>query len=207
MIPFILPNLFNRLNKLPKTELAEDANYYDWMEDIWLHCEPAYEAFYAWAKQRCSGEVSDLGCGNGNAGKKLNAKYYYDFIQSFPECEFLDLNNPIPNKLKGDTFIICHTLEHLTNPKQSLQYLFDNFKSGDRLIICVPDASRVNNTAIPFHQYIPSNDMKGKHKHHLYAWTPSDLYNTLISQNWDNIDIAYADVCDFACIWAFAQKP
>lgn len=206
MIPFILPNLFNRLNKLPKTELQEDANYYDFMEDIWLHCEPAYEAFYAWAKQRCHGEVSDLGCGNGNAGRKLNAKYYYDYIQSFPECRPLDLNQPIQDKLLGDTFILCHTLEHLTKPKHSLQYLYDNFKKGDRLIICVPDAGRINNTAIPFHQYIPSNNMKSKHLHHLYAWTASDLYNTLIAQTWDNIEIAYADVCDFACIWAMADK-
>lgn len=207
MIPFILPNLYNRLHRLPKTDLAEDANYYDFMEDIWLHCEPAYEAFYAWARQRCEGDVTDLGAGNGNAGKKLNAKHYYDYIQSFPECQKIDLNKPLTETLLGDTFILSHVLEHLTDPKQSLKYLWNKLDSGDRLIICVPDATRVNNTAIPFHQYIPTNNMKAKHYHHVYAWTPADLYNTLIQDGWDNIDIAYADVCDFACIWALAVKP
>lgn len=47
MIPFIIPNLYNRLNKLPVKDLQEDSNYYDFMEDIWKHVEPAYHAFYS----------------------------------------------------------------------------------------------------------------------------------------------------------------
>jgi SAM-dependent methyltransferase len=207
MIPFILPNLYYRLHSLPKKELDTDSNYYDWMTDIWLHVEPAYEAFYAWARQRCNGTISDLGCGDGNVGKKIGASYFYDYVQSFPECLPLDLTSPIDSPLNGNTFILSHVLEHLPNPKDSLRYLFNALKSGDRLIISVPDGSKVDSTAIPFNQYIPSNDMTGKHQHHIYAWTAADLYNTLISQGWDGIDIATADVCGFACIWALAAKP
>ena len=88
-----------------------------------------------------------------------------------------------------------------------MKYLYDSLDSGDRLIICVPDAQKVGSSSIPYNQYIPSNDIRGKHLHHIYAWTPADLYNTLISQRWDSIDIATADVCGFACIWALAIKP
>ena len=208
MVPFIVPNLYNRLSKLPVKNLESDANYYDWLEDIWLHVEPAYEAFYAWAGQRCRGDVTDLGCGNGNAGQKLNAKYYYDYVQSFPEVKFLDLNAEIGSlpKLEGDTFILSHVLEHLNEPKRSLAALSHTMKSGDRLIICVPDGGIMESTAIPFNQYIPSNDATAKHLHHVYAWTAADLYNTLIRGNWDGIDMATANVCGFACIWAMAIK-
>lgn len=207
MIPFILPNLYYRLSKLPVTNLTEDANYYDWMKDIWLHVEPAYEAFYAWARQRCEGEISDLGCGDGNVGRKVGATRFYDYVQSFPECQPLDLTNPITTPLEGNTFILSHVIEHVPKPKDSLQYLFNSLKSGDRIIISVPDASVTESTSIPYNQYIPTNDMTGKHKHHVYAWTASDLYNTLLQQGWDSLDLATANVCGFACIWVLAIKP
>ena len=207
MIPFILPNLYNRLSKLPKKSATADANYYDFMEDLWFNFEPGYEAFYAWAKQRAQGEITDLGCGDGNVGKKLGATYYYDYIQTVPNCMPIDLNAPLYEKLKGDTFVLSHVLEHLKDPKNTLKNLYDILDSGKRVIIAVPDASKADSTAIPFNQYIPLNDQSGKHLHHLYAWTMPDLYNTLISQGWDSIDMGYADICGFACIWALAIKP
>ena len=207
MVPFILPNLYNRLSKLPKTELSSDSNYYDFMEDLWFNFEPGYEAFYTWARQRSEGEITDLGCGDGNVGRKLSAKYYYDFLTVAPGCMHLDLNQLIAEKLSGDTFILSHVLEHLKDPKKSLQNLYDALDSGNRIIISVPDAGVPESTAIPYHQYIPHNDMSGKHLHHLYAWTTADLYNTLISQGWDGIDMGTANICGFACIWALAIKP
>lgn len=207
MIPFILPNLYYRLSKLPKKELASDSNYYDWMEDIWRYVEPAYAAFYAWAKQRCEGEVTDLGCGDGNVGKALGAVYFYDYVQTFDWVKPLDLMaDTLPN-LDGNTFILSHVLEHLENPKTALKNLFNTLQSGNRLIICVPNGGNIESTALPMQQYIPSNDSEAKHIHHVYAWTAADLYNTLISQSWVGTDIASANVCGFDCIWALAIKP
>lgn len=207
MIPFILPNLYYRLNQLPECELKEDSNYYDWMADIWQYVEPAYAAFYVWAKQRSNGEVTDLGCGDGNIGKALGAKYFYDYVISFEGVEFINLmDNNIP-PLKGNTFILGHVLEHLIDPKSALQNLFNTLTSGNRLIICVPNGGNVESTALPMQQYIPSNNGTSKHIHHVYAWTAADLYNTLVKQGWVNTDIATANVCGFDCIWALAIKP
>ena len=207
MTPFIIPNMYRQLNKLPKKEISVNSNYYDYMEDLWAHHEPGYEAFYAWARQRCEGEVADLGCGSGVVGKKLNASYYYDFIQSFEGVQELDLTKEIKGPLKGKTFVLSHVLEHLNKPKKTLANLFDILESGNRLIISVPDGNVIESTAIPYNQYIPKNDATGKHIHHVYAWTTADLFNTLNEQGWDQIDIATANVCGFACIWALAEKP
>lgn len=207
MTPFILPNLYHRLSTLPKKPLASDSNYYDWMEDIWKYVEPSYEAFCAWARQRCLGEVTELGCGDGNVGKKLRAKYFYDYIAGFGEVRLLDLNSYHLPKLSGDTFILSHVLEHLSRPKHTLDNLFHTLKSGDRIIICVPDGGHLESTALPFQQYIPANDCKGKHVHHVYSWTASDLYNTLVQSGWDDVEISFANVSGFATIWALAIKP
>jgi SAM-dependent methyltransferase len=207
MTPFIIPNLYHSLSKLPKTDITVDANYYAYLEDLWAHHEPGYEAFFAWAKQRCYGDVSDLGCGSGVVGKKLNAKYFYDFIAGFDGVRELDLTKPITTKLLGDTFILSHCLEHLPKPKDSIKNLFDALNTGSRLIISVPDGAVIESTAIPYNQYIPTNDGLKKHIHHVYAWTTADLFNTLNEQGWDEIDIATANVCGFACIWAFAKRP
>ena len=106
MIPFIIPNLYNRLNNLPKKELAEDANYYDWMEDIWMYVEPSYDAFASWARQRCEGVVTDLGCGNGVIGEKLHADYFYDYIKSFEGVELIDLTSDDLPELKEKPYRI-----------------------------------------------------------------------------------------------------
>lgn len=151
-----------------------------------------------------SGEVTDLGAGDGNVGKALGAKYFYDYIASFEGCEEIDLMKSLPI-LKGDTFVLSHVLEHLPDPKFALQNLQNAMKDGDRLIICVPNAANAENTAIPFHQYIPSNDMSYKHKHHVYAWTLADMFNTLVSFGFENVDIASANVCGFDCIWAYGE--
>lgn len=207
MIPFIVPNHYYRLHGLPEKQLSADANYYDWLKDLWLYVEPAYAAFYAWARQRCEGEVSDLGCGDGNVGKALDAKYFYDYVQAEEWVKPLDLmSDPIP-QLMGDTFILSHVLEHLEKPKHALKNLFDTLRSGNRIIICVPDGGYLESTALPFQQFIPSNDMKAKHIHHLYAWTSADLYNTLVHQGWKGIDVSFANVSGFACLWALAVKP
>ncbi len=207
MIPFILPNLYHRIKDLPKKDLAVDSNYYDWMEDIWKYVEPSYDAFSAWAKQRCFGEITDLGCGNGYIGKKLGAKYFYDYIKSFNEVEVFDLMNLYDLHLKGNTFILSHVLEHLQYPKEVLLDLFENLKSGDRIILCVPDGGHLESTALPFQMYIPSNDCKSKHKHHYYSWTGSDLYNTLIRTGFDEVEMSFANISGFATLWAVGVKP
>lgn len=154
MIPFILPNLYHRIKTLPKKELSSDANYYDWMEDIWKYVEPSYAAFISWASQRCEGDVTELGCGDGNIGKKLNAKYFYDYIESFEGVKHIDLTKECIGELKGDTFILSHVLEHLPDPKQTIKNLYSSLKSGNRIIICVPDGGHYESTALPFQQYI-----------------------------------------------------
>lgn len=205
MIPFILPNNYLRLKDLPVQQVETDSNYYAWMADIWQYVEPAYAAFVVWARQRCEGDVADLGAGDGNVGRSLNAKYFYDYQSTFDQCQVLDLTANF-DKPQGDTLILSHVLEHLPNPKRSLQTLKDKIDVGTRIIICVPDGGSSLNTALPFHQYIPNNSQTGKHQHHIYAWTQADLFNTLIEQGWEDIEIAWANVCGFETIWALAVK-
>ncbi|NJO61522.1 MAG: class I SAM-dependent methyltransferase [Richelia sp. RM2_1_2] len=195
------------MSQLPEKDLSSDSNYYDWMKDIWLYVEPAYAAFYAWAKQRCEGEITDLGCGDGNVGRAIGATHFYDYIQAEEWIKPIDLMSSSIPPLQGDTFILSHVLEHLTDPKTALKNLFTALKSGDRLIICVPNGNNPESTALPFQQYIPSNDGTAKHIHHVYAWTSADLYNTLLGQGWVSVEIATANVCGFDCIWALAIKP
>ena len=64
----------------------------------------------------------------------------------------------------------------------------------------------MESTALPFQQYIPTNDGEAKHIHHVYAWTAADLHNTLVEQGWDGIDIGFANVNGFGCLWALAIK-
>lgn len=206
-VPFILPNLYYRLHKLPIKELSKDSNYYTWMEDIWKYVEPSYEAFYSWARQRCSGVITDLGCGNGNAGKALGATHFYDYVKGFPEVEFIDLNDMSYKTLLGNTFILSHVLEHLRDPKTTLEMIKGSILPGSKIIICVPDGGSLESSALPFQQYIPSNEGTAKHIHHVYAWTSADLFNTLTSQGWTGIDMGFSNVNGFSCIWAMAVKP
>ncbi len=203
----IYENLYPRLSKLPVKKVTTDANYYDWQKDIQLYVAPAYAAFIEWAKQRVEGEVADLGCGDGNVGKALGARYFYDYIAGFEGVEVLDITKPIPEGvLKGDTFVLSHVLEHLLYPEDALVHLWAAMKEGDRLLIAVPNAGEVNNTCLPFNQYIPANDGKAKHIHHIHAFTSAELYNMLIQQGWDGIDLGVANVFGFSFIAALAIK-
>lgn len=204
----IYENLFHRLSKLPVKEVTTDANYYDQQRDIQEYVAPAYAAFIKWAEQRCNGEITDLGCGDGNVGKALGAKYFYDYITGFDGVEVLDISSYIPkNSLKGDTFILSHVLEHIKDSENALLNLYNGLKSGDRIIIAVPNGAEVNNTCLPFNQYIPANNGQSKHIHHVKAWTSADLYNTLIQQGWDGIDIGVCNCFGFSFIAALAIKP
>ena len=100
---------------------------------------------------KLGGNVLDFGCGSGNllrcvSNLRSDLKLFgYDLddrqienlrdITSFKQLIFGELKT----ELKFDLISMSHTLEHLTNPRESLQHLRDLLSHNGYLAIAVPD--------------------------------------------------------------------
>jgi SAM-dependent methyltransferase len=73
-----------------------------------------------------------------------------------------------------DVVLCHHTLEHLVNPAEALETMFELLKSAGKLLLFTPyEIER------KYRRYEPARDKA----HHLYSWTPSTLANLVQARN------------------------
>jgi SAM-dependent methyltransferase len=131
---------------------------------------------------RARDAVIDFGCGGGFALAALQCTRRIG-VEPNPRAQTVARENGIESYSSlaevpdavADVAIINHALEHIPFPIEALRQLKAKMRPGGRLIVCLPMEdwrvqSRYNPKDIP---------------HHLHAWNPQVLGNTLVEAGFD----------------------
>ncbi len=112
-----------------------------------------------------------------------------DYVQKIPEAIIWDLNFAAPKEVEEvDMAIMLEVLEHLPNPRISLEHIGEKIKSGGYLILSVPNPGwSKNRLCLLF-------------KGHLYAFSERHLAEHHVFTTWQHIVEFYLQDIGFEVI-------
>ena len=112
----------------------------------------------------------DVGCREGAQSEKIRDMGYktisIDKEKKYDKCILVDINQGLPfNNNEFDLIWCSEVIEHLENPRKTIQEFFRVLKTGGRLIITTPNSYFWLYPVLKIFNYSPSDVQNKDHKH------------------------------------------
>jgi 2-polyprenyl-3-methyl-5-hydroxy-6-metoxy-1,4-benzoquinol methylase len=132
-----------------------------------------HKAEYKKIAELCEGKVLDYGCNNCCLALFINKENYYGTDLIIQKDRYSD-NVFGLNKLKRkkfDTIVLCHVLEHVNSPADTLLNIYNkNLNNNGKIIVVVPNLCSLKKCIAVLIGY-----PLGTHEHHIQGWSYAEL--------------------------------
>ena len=177
---------------------AYDSSYYDTFNERRLFQSVEIKNKVAFIKQfRSSGTLLELGCGEGKLLQALSADFTVQGIEISPYCiratntllgkrvaARCDIEKTFPTG-QFDVIVAFDVLEHLHDPKTTMQAMYDHLRPNGLFIVTVPNNfGLVGSLATACFNFIDRTHVSTWHRH---VWEKTLAEIAPRSESWDQV--------------------